>query len=348
MIVHIAFISPFLPDYYELIKNYFDSKEHYFLIVDRKKTSFSLNIENLIWVDSKLKLPSLLYYILKADKIILHCIGSKNAARLIEILPGAIKKTYWVMWGAEFYFPESQPKWRKKFISKLRHCVTFLEGDYRYAVKNYNMRAEMLECVMYPNAFLPEVKISEEEIAQLRRKDNDRYRILMGNSAAKTNNHFEAFEAIEKFKRQNIEIVCPLSYGGDKDYIEQVISRGKDLFGDKFVPIVEFMKFDNYAALLRSVDIGVFAYDRQQGLGNIGLLIKFGKKVFLKSGNSQYDFYRSKNILIEDFKKIRELNFEEFVNFADDIAIKNKNNFENYFSIENCVEQWKKVFEREE
>ncbi|WP_083234102.1 TDP-N-acetylfucosamine:lipid II N-acetylfucosaminyltransferase [Candidatus Marithrix sp. Canyon 246] len=72
----------------------------------------------------------------------------------------------------------------------------------------------------------------------------------------------------------------PLSYGDPKGvYIKEVISTGTKIFGDKFIPMTEFMDFDKYLNFLGSINITIFNHNRQQAMGNTITLLGFGKKV---------------------------------------------------------------------
>ena len=51
-----------------------------------------------------------------------------------------------------------------------------------------------------------------------------------------------------------IKLFCILSYGGSEEYKNQVIERGSELFKDKFLPILNFMNFDEYTYYSRSID----------------------------------------------------------------------------------------------
>ena len=42
---------------------------------------------------------------------------------------------------------------------------------------------------------------------------------------------------LSHLKTENIKIVCPLSYGGNKNYVRKVIKIAKRIYGDKFYPL---------------------------------------------------------------------------------------------------------------
>ena len=55
--------------------------------------------------------------------------------------------------------------------------------------------------------------------------------ILVGNSNSVTNNHLDAFKMIASSASfEYNEIICPLSYGGTKEYRNLVIRKGRKIF----------------------------------------------------------------------------------------------------------------------
>ncbi len=118
-------------------------------------------------------------------------------------------------------------------------------------------------------------------------------KILAGNSGNPTNLHHEMLSKLEPLKDSDIRIYCPLSYSGDPDYINSVEAMGKQIFGGKFVPMREMLDPVKYLNLLCEIDVAIMNHDRQQGLGNILPLLYFGKKVFMRSGTSSFEYLKS-------------------------------------------------------
>jgi len=251
-------------------------------------------------------------YFHKADKIILHSLINHYTVRFLFFQPWLLKKCYWRIWGGDLYYHIFEKKskkyklyefFRKPVIKYMSYIITDVKGDYQLAQKWYKTKAKYFKSSIYPldiykNNFTR--KLKEE-------KANSNYiNILVGNSAHSSNNHFEVFDILKKYKDRNIKIYAPLSYG-DKSYAQKVIQTGKKMFGDKFNPITEYMSLDNYNSLLNNIDIGIFAHNRQQALGNIITLLGFGKKVYLKRKITTWDNLKEYNLNIYD---IKEFNLE--------------------------------------
>ena len=134
---------------------------------------------------------------------------------------------------------------------------------------------------------------------------NDKTIIWLGNSATATNNHIDILHHLKSMDISNIEIICPLNYG-DKDYALHVVKEGSKLFGKNFKPILDFMPREKYYALMDQVDIAIMGHNRGQAGGNILAFLKKGKKVYLKSKSTIFQFYSSKNLKIFSVESLWE------------------------------------------
>jgi hypothetical protein len=92
-------------------------------------------------------------------------------------------------------------------------------------------------------------------------------------------------------------VVVPLSYG-DAVYRDAVIALGRRLFGDRFVPIVEYMPLERYNAVLADCSIAVMGHRRQQGLGNIGTMMLMGARVFIDPASTAYRHFVSRGAVV--------------------------------------------------
>lgn len=97
-------------------------------------------------------------------------------------------------------------------------------------------------------------------------------------------------DMIKKFKSENIKFVCPLSYG-NFEYRDKVIEYGKNILGDKFCPITEYMPQQEYYSLLNKCSVGIFNNNRQQAMGNINVLLRFGAKVYIRDDTTMWNTF---------------------------------------------------------
>jgi len=331
MIVHIITLDKFIPPFIEFINKYFDSNEHIFILLGEKKISYGMQeYQNVIWIDKKYKVLNLMKYLYKAKKIIIHGLWNEHFLKILYFNPWLLKKSYWIMWGGDFYFPEKQSWIKKQVIKKIGNFITYIRGDYELVKKWYKAKGNYYKCFMYLSNVYKDHKI------QLKKNNNIIY-IQIGNSADPTNNHFEILERLSKYKDENIKIYAPLSYG-DMAYAEKVIKEGKKIFKDKFIPLTDFMQFDKYLEFLSNIDIAIFAHNRQQAMGNIITLLGLGKKVYMRSNITPWQMFEELGVKVFDVENI------ELSLLDEKTKKKNIEKIKIYFSEENLKKQLEEIF----
>ncbi|MBD3799865.1 MAG: TDP-N-acetylfucosamine:lipid II N-acetylfucosaminyltransferase [Campylobacterales bacterium] len=335
------FIAPFI----ELINQNFDPQEHLFVVlggVSEAKHPLP-DAENVVLLKRSLAYKHNLFllsrkltpYFEQAEKVFLHSLLVRQIIDFLFFHPRFSRKTYWIIWGGDLYdYHAKRRKIMKRFhlykkqkvISRLGGIVQFNRGEYELAREWYGATGSFHNCIFYP-VYKP---------MELPEKTEDTLYIQVGNSATASNHHFEAFAKLVPYAAQQIKVVCPLSYG-NKTYRERVIARGRELFGDKFVPLVDFMPFDAYMDLLAKIDIALFDHSRQQALGNIIALLGYGKKVYLRRDVTTWQMLRDKGIEVFD---IAQVNLEPLDEAA---KAQNRREVEAHFSEAACIAQWKNV-----
>ncbi|WP_242087560.1 TDP-N-acetylfucosamine:lipid II N-acetylfucosaminyltransferase [Aestuariivivens sediminis] len=127
--------------------------------------------------------------------------------------------------------------------------------------------------------------------------------LLIGNSAAASNNHLDVFEMLKDKELSQIEkVVLPLNYGdnGLKDIIDQ---EAKLQFGERYYPLHDFLTLDAYNEVLANCGIGIFYTKRQQAIGNTLALIWYGASVFLSLDNPFYNYLRRLGVIVYSIEK---------------------------------------------
>ena len=133
--------------------------------------------------------------------------------------------------------------------------------------------------------------------------------IIIGNSASLTGNHISVFERLKNLGINNTKISAPLSYG-NKAYADKVISVGKQLFGQDFFGITEYMSLDDYNKYLLSNGIFIYGNWRQEAVGNILIAMYLGGKVFLSAKNPLFEFYKGKGLEIFTIENMNKIDLE--------------------------------------
>lgn len=344
MILHVAGLEKFIPPFIDFLGKHFDLAQHRFwLNGDRNRYPYQDN-PSIYQVKSGIpgKIGGYLRLVVelnRAEKVILHNLFDPKLVILLSCMPWLLKKCYWVIWGADLYarkLGKTDWKWRTTeifrafVIKRLGHLVTYIEGDVRLAREWYGATGQYHECLMYTSNLYREPGITNTL--------SETINIQVGNSADPSNNHIEALQKLLQHKDKDIKIHVPLSYG-NQEYARTVIRQGSEWFGEKFIPLTEFMPFDKYLELLSRIDIAVFNHKRQQAMGNTITLLGLGKKVFLRSDITPWEMLKK--------NKIIAYNIEELEISPMDPAVREKNqeSIRVNFSTERLVSQLKKIFE---
>ena len=132
-------------------------------------------------------------------------------------------------------------------------------------------------------------------------------RMLVGNSAYMTNNHFDIFPMIAN---SGWDVYSPLSYTmkgiGGSTYANNVVSLGCKLMGEHFHPLLEFMSKEEYLKLMATCSVFIFNIYRQQALWNIKMALYIGGCVFMCPRNPAYKYFTSHGIIIYPIRRLKE------------------------------------------
>ncbi|WP_456376534.1 TDP-N-acetylfucosamine:lipid II N-acetylfucosaminyltransferase [Lutibacter sp.] len=167
--------------------------------------------------------------------------------------------------------------------------------------------------------------------------------ILIGNSANPTNNHVDIFEKISKFNLKDRKIYVPLNYSGSSEYIDFVKEKGYHYFGDKFVPVLNFMPLNEYNKLLLSCGFVLFNHIRQQAVGNLITMGYLGAKIFLNKRSPVYKYYKGLGVNIYNLNELNENNLKSNL-IIEDVNI-NKNLFFKIYSRDSVHSKVRKLLE---
>jgi hypothetical protein len=352
MILHLTRKEKFTKPFIDFIKQNFSIKNHLFLLVGgQKNKDFELDETSYIKVINNKK-EFFKYFIefnikmYKADKIIIHGFSQPYSIIYLFFNPWLLKKTYWIIWGADLYGYLNKNKkvgekiidYMKNFcIKRIPYIIAYADGDYQKAVKWYKSKAKFLKCLYYPYFAV------EDYLADIQFDVNSEEAIIMvGNSASVSCEHIEVFRRLKKIVGiEKYQILCPLSYG-NKEYAKYVIEEGYKYFGKNFKPLVEFMQPKDYYKLLSKVEIVIMAHKRQQATGNILALIKFGKKIFIRSDISTWEFYKENGIKMYDYELLEN---ELFIKQDENIKLNNQLAIKNNFTYSRIVKDWSNILD---
>lgn len=291
-ILHLVEHEKFIPAFIALISRSLDTRRHHFFFVHNGQHYTQQGSETVTRNAGGrcrlLQLWSLARSLNQADKIVLHGLFNPPLILLLFLQPWLLRRCYWIIWGGDLYvhsINQGDWRWRVKewfrrpIIRRFGHLVTYVAGDVELARKWYGARGQHHDCLVYPsNTYRP---------TELPAENHDGLQILVGNSADPSNEHVEVLRMLREQGNTNVKVFVPLSYG-NAEYAQNVIKEGRSLLGDRFVPLRNFMPYNDYLQMLAGIDIAIFNHRRQQGMGNIIALLGMGKTVCIRSDTTSW------------------------------------------------------------
>lgn len=326
-------LDKFLAPYIDFVDEHFGRESHHYVFITSKKYNYGLTPEHkveFLHTDDDIFI-TLLEYMKMAKKIILHGLWRDKVDVLLYFNQKLLKKCYWVMWGGDFYFPETKSKIRHEVIKNIRNFITLNVHDFEYVKKEYLSSGTLWKCPFYPKNLLKDNSIF---------KINKKLKVLVGNSATETNRHEEIFNLLNSLENKEFEIYCPLSYG-DTKYANRIIAMGKLIFNDSFHYIDELLSPQNYLDFLETIDIAIFNHNRQQGGGNLISLLGFGKTVYLSEENNAYDLFKDMNLILYPIKDLSN-GILKLIN--ENARLSNISIIKSTYAEKASAKQWGKIF----
>ena len=208
-------------------------------------------------------------------------------------------------------------------IGKLETCV---EGDLMHVRKKYKARGQHIFCIMY------ESNCFDTSLTVTRKKNDFPLSIQLGNSADPENNHEAVINRIKYSCLSEYQLYVPLSYG-DIAHAKHILDVGKATLGGSFFPMLEFMPLKEYREWQSSLDIAIFAHNRQQAMGNIITLLGLGVTVYINLNTSSAKYFLSLGIELGD------IDSEEIVRLPESSLNNNVEIIKDNFSQEILVGQ---------
>lgn len=232
------------------------------------------------------------------------------------------------------------PRWI--VIPRLRFIATLVPSDFECVTRCFG------QCRNYTRAFYPLLGGPDPGLLTNARdapSSGPTFRILLGNSGAASNNHIAALNRLARFADEDIQIVCPLGYGAEREYINAVCREGERLFGSRFLPILDMLSKSAYNELLVSVDALVFEHDRQQGLFCVYCMLARGKKLYMRSTSPTLGMLRELGAAVIEVESLPQTPFDSFRRPLDPAEVAaNRKAYQENLSTEASVGTWRRLF----
>lgn len=291
---------------------------------------------DLKWIKNKDKIRILtpdrfIEYVNTQDvsAIVMHCFTS-IPVQYIHRIKSSIK-VFWIAWGIDLYnvsaccppfikldnlyhsqtrkilnsnFPMFISSIKEHAKAKVNYChirkavnrIDYFSGiipeEYEFMAKLSYFKAEKFEYTYFRMNSNPYCEANIADVPE------PGLNLLIGNNCSPTNNHIDILEHISKFKLSGRKIYTPLSYSGTPAYKRCVIEYGKDKFGDNFVPLMDFMPYNEYLSIINSCGVVILGCERQQAMGNVYSALWQGCKLFLSKTSLIYQFCINKGLTV--------------------------------------------------
>lgn len=271
------------------------------------------------------------------DKIVIHGI-TKHSLAIIKALFEKKKYTvYWIFWGFELYsalgesgkkkLVDNDSPWNpfsyvmptkyryvfwhriinrsqgfedvlKEALPYIDYFCFWLYEDYLLLKEFYSTSAKF-KYFQYGTVYRDELKEENMEIYF----SKSPHTIILNHQASSFGNHLTLMKRLRNIEGiDDYQIIVPLSYGA-RTIKKLILWRGKQFFGGRFLPIMDYMDLNRYQSTIGKAEIAIFGNLRQEAVGNISFLLACGTKVFLREGNVLYPFFKKLGYLVFSFEK---------------------------------------------
>ncbi len=330
--LHILSSSLHSVKFVEFMQEYFDLKNHKFIYVRPDICKFGLSRFSFVKHLKEENKQELLELMCQADKIILHGLWRHEVINALYENANLLKKCCWILWGGDFCLGKNHYSKEHNFVMENMGEFIGVSYDYLYVLNEYKAKGKLFHTT---SGFNPaNIFNSSLSIAN----NGNKIKILLGNSADPLNNHLEILDSLKPYRNENIEIICPLSYGANDEYIKKIKFHAKNIFKDKFKPLLELIPYKEYLEILKSIDIAIFAHKNQQAYGNIIQLLGMGKKVYMRKTTSFLELIQNGAILFD---------FDNGISLEKLDKNRAKENFEkisSIYSLENTLHDHRRLY----
>lgn len=342
--------------------NRFQLDNHLFITVNEELYSIFKNKCDIIYesINDYSKLVN--KYGDEACWLILHSLPA-GWGRDFRIDKKFYDKIIWRTWGHD----SSPARYYSGLLSILRHPKWILKGDWKLVLKDIkNMRGfkklrqfkaiglgSSIDRFAILKYFRNKKKANtyvlcygqpgEYEVLHENKSNNSQdglYHVMVGHSGY-GDDHIKIIDMLKPYEKEKIKLHFILSYG-EKDYIESVVRYIKDNWHGQYEVLSESLSYNDYSNYLSYMDAAILDGMESYALGNVAILMFYGKKVFLNTkGLLSYAFTKF-NIYHESTDKIGKLSFDEFIQ-----PVKGCTQNERYhlLTYDGILELWKQMFD---
>ena len=228
------------------------------------------------------------------------------------------KRILWRTWGDDAGYLYDNCSIIKVIIKFIINCIS--RNAYRdfYAVGVANSvdivditkKFGKMKTYRMPYANENTYDILTQIINENNENNNRHIKILVGHSGYKNDNHFRIIDKLIAYKNENVKFYFPLSYGDEK-YIAKVKNYAKKHLCEKAVFVENFMPYEEFARFLNGMDVAILAGKNSYALGNVALLLFFGKKLYINEKGIIAKAFMHANVPFGNVSDLGKITFED-------------------------------------
>lgn len=291
--------------------------------------------ENFYGVNNKEILTSIVPELKECKQILFHGEWLEECIRTFfvqeDMFEMVKRKGVWFPWSGNVGADKSNEKYIETLLKYCR--VIACSYDFMYD--------HLCERVVMPRHYRLNNGLSYAWIVDRPKTQHNGRNVLLGQACFRANKNIESMKILEKFKG-DIEVYCIVSYG-QEDYIREVVTEGKKIFGEKFHIITEFMAYPQFVEFLNQMDVAVYGMEVSASYDTLQILFWLKKKVYLKKDSDIDVMTRSYGYYINDFYHIKDETLETFL--ANEETEKNLAISQKEFDNDLKIQQWRELFE---
>lgn len=326
--LHIFNNDKFIIPFYQMIEEKFDISEHLFIVAWIAKGDISHMLpfikgkndlyNNILLLDEvhglingsdrlipdELDCNKILYSTQMGNicsgvkKILLHSafFGNFQLKYVQNLVTKHSYKMAWLCWGNDAYYNGNSVivntvlnKVKYVYASSAR--IDAITKEYKIAVTE----SKATYCYISKNV-------------SLHKKSDETFRILLGHSAVWQVNHKLGFDMLYKYKDEDIKIYTPLTYGDDA-YRNSIVKQGYEMYGSKFVPLIEHMDLDTYYNFLTTMDLAVLPMTLMLAETTVRYLSAVGKKCLMSKEMMRY--FADSGVDVDDIELLNKMSYDD-------------------------------------
>lgn len=342
--------------YYQKFQRALSDYNHYFYIMDDGlKTELEDLTDSVCFKSNDLSNSKLDDWLFKADYVVLHSMHSEDIKHL-KILLKKIneKKIIWLIWGHDLYDAYYDARHIKGLrVGYLKHYVmSKISEHYRKKIIKsfYSIVGEMRDVNQVKALYQTNAKMIDYDFIgygtpkpiECKIKENAHKKVFVGNHLDPHCRYEDSFRRIAKYDDGKLEVYCvACGYTDENKTNKKTIDVGRKLFGNRLHLITEFTQYDDYCALLSTMDVAIFNIDRQMAQGTALIFLYYGKKVFFSTENGNYDEYSKLGIKVFHLDELSQK--EIFNSLTKQEVDQNRMILTRLLSDERFAEIWKSI-----